>query len=425
MVPVGSRALRALLGAALLLSVPATVHGEWPQWRGMRRDGSVSASAPKADWPAQPVLVWEREVGEGYSGPVVAGDRVWVHARKGDQEVVSCLTLTAGERVWSGRYEAPFEQDESARGHGRGPYSTPSLADGRLFTLGITAVLSAWDAESGKLLWRRASSEEFEPSFPYFGAAASPLVWGDMCFVHFGGQARENAEAPGPGAMIAWRVADGKELWRWDGDGPALAASPVIHEIEGRRQLIFKTQKKIVGLDPRTGEELWRIPYIVDMDNTIVTPLLIGDRLLTSDWEMGMRAWRIHSTGKSWTVRKLWKNSAVSQFMSSPVVVKSQIVGFSHYRKGQLFGLDPNDGELLWRGEPKWGEHASLMRWGDELLVFLEDGELIVGEVSRDRFKAKRRYRLASSRTWGHPAFIDDRIIIRDGRRLAVYRVGE
>ncbi|MCP4663894.1 MAG: PQQ-binding-like beta-propeller repeat protein [bacterium] len=425
MVLVGSRAKRSLLSAAILLSVPATVHSEWPQWRGTRRDGSVSASATKADWPAQPVLVWEREVGEGYSGPVVAGDRVWVHARKGDKEVVSSLTLTAGELVWSGRYEAPFEQDDSARGHGRGPYSTPSLADGRLFTLGVTAVLSAWDAESGKLLWRRASSEEFEPSFPYFGAAASPLVWGDMCFVHFGGHDRGNAEDPGPGAMIAWRVADGEQLWRWHGDGPALAASPVIHEIEGRRQLVFKTQKKIVGLDPRTGKELWRIPFKVDMDNTIVTPLLIGDRLLTSDWEMGMRAWRIHLTGESWTVRELWKNSKVSLFMSSPVVVKSQIVGFSHFRKGQLFGLDPNNGDVLWREEPKWGEHASLIRWGDKVLVFLEDGLLIVGEVSRDRFKAVRRYRLASSRTWGHPALVDGRIIIRDGSRLAVYRVGE
>jgi outer membrane protein assembly factor BamB len=225
--------------------------------------------------------------------------------------------------------------------------------------------------------------------------------------------------------MVALRVSEGREIWRWDGDGPALAASPVIAEIEGHLQLVFKTEENIVGLDPRTGKELWRIPFKVSMDNTIVTPLVIGDRLLTSDYEKGFRAWQIQSNDESWTVRELWRNRTVSLSLSSPVLVHGQIIGFSHLRKGQLFGLDPSDGEVLWRGEPKWGEYTPtpLIAWGDELLVFREDGWLVVGKVSREGLLSVRRYRLGSFPMWGHPAVVDNRIIIKDGSRLVVYRI--
>jgi outer membrane protein assembly factor BamB len=373
-------------------------------------------------WPPHLTLLWEQEVGEGYSGPVTDGQNVWIHARHGEKEVVTCLRLGSGEPVWTREYAAPFQQDDSARGHGKGPYATPALVEGRLFTLGIRAVLSAWDAASGDLQWRADYSEQFAPPYPYFGASASPLVWGGLCFVHFGGPpGEEPTEGSMVGAMVALRVTDGREVWRWEGDGPALGASPVIHEIAGRPQLVFKSQMMIVGADPRTGRELWSIPFKVDMDNTIITPVLLGDLLLTSDWEMGMHAWRILPAGEGWTARELWSDRSVSLFMSSPVLAAGHLVGFSHFKKGQLFLMDPTDGEVLWRGEPRWGEHATLIARGDEVLVFRENGTLVVGEVSGSGFRTSRTYRLGGSTTWGHPALVGDRVLFRSGRRLAVY----
>jgi outer membrane protein assembly factor BamB len=394
---------------------------EWMQWRGPERDGSVPDSARRIAWPVRPLRLWLREVGGGYAGPIVAGNRIWVHARKGGKEVVSSLSLSDGETVWSASYDAPFRQDSDARAHGQGPYSTPTVANGRLFTFSVNSVLSAWNAEDGDLLWRREYSEEFDPSHPFFGAAASPLVWRDLCFVHFGAS---GWDVPDGGAMVALSVSDGKEKWRWDGDGPALGASPVICMIKGHWQLVFKSEENIVGLDPQTGNELWQIPFKVPMDNTIVTPLIIGDRLVTSDFDIGFRAWRIQSSGESWIVRELWRHRAVSLFTSSPVLAAGQVVGFSHFRRGQIFALDPSNGEVLWRGEPRWGEHASLISWEDRLLVFRENGSLVVGEVSRDDFRTVRTYRLGGSRMWGHPAVVDNRIIIKDGSRLVVYQFG-
>jgi outer membrane protein assembly factor BamB len=414
--------LAALLAAASLIPPARAVADEWPQWRGLRRDGSVSTPFPTKELSDRLDRQWEREVGGGYSGPVVAGDRVWIHSRQEGREVVRSLRLGNGEVLWRQAYEAPFRQDDSALAHGLGPYATPALAGGRLFTFGINAVLSAWNAETGELLWRRESAKEFDPAFPYFGAAASPLVWKDLCFVHLGGHDRIEVAARGP--MVALRVSDGREIWRWSGGGPAVGASPVIHQLEGGPQLVFKTFKTLVGLDPRTGEELWQVPFPVDMeDNTVVTPLPVGDRLVTSDWDVGMIALEIRRSGETWEARPAWKHREVSLSMSSPVLAGDLLVGFSHLQRGRLFVLDPEDGKVLWQGEPRNGEHASLISWDDRVLVVQEDGSLLLAEVSRKGLQPIKSYRLGRSVAWSHPAVASGRIIFRDGTRLAVSRL--
>jgi outer membrane protein assembly factor BamB len=226
--------------------------------------------------------------------------------------------------------------------------------------------------------------------------------------------------------MLALDVSDGRERWRWSGDGPAVGASPVMPLIGGRRQLVFKSLEHIVGLDPRSGGELWRIPYRVSQDNTIVTPLVIGDLLVTSDWDEGLRAWRIEGQEGAWSAREVWNTRAASIFTSSPVPVRAQdgtlVVGFSHLNSGQLFVLDPIAGEVLWRGRARSGEHVTLVAWGDQVLVFGEDGSLVVGEVSRAGVRPLREYALGRSGAWAHPAIADDVVVIRDRDRLAAFR---
>ena len=408
----------------MLLLAPAHAR-QWPQWRGPHADGSVAGPARGDPLPDELSVVWKRKIGGGYSGPVVGGDRVWVHSRQGDEEVVSCLRLSTGEPVWRQSYTAPFRQDHSALSHGSGPYATPTLNDGRLFTFGVTSVLIAWDAATGKLLWRKNSADEFDPSFPYFGNAASPVVWEDLVFVHFGGDVRDRIEIPTKSAMVGLRVTDGREAWRWTGDRPAVGATPVITEIEGRPQLVFKTRKMIVGADPRTGKELWRIPFTVTEDNTIVTPLVVDGHLITSDADWGIAAWEFQAGDADWTVRRLWKHRTVSMSMSTPVLAGGLVVGFSYFRSGQLFLLDPESGNVRWQGQPRSGEHASLVSWGDEVLVFAEDGSLTVGKVEDNSFHELKKYALGRATCWAHPAVAGSRIVYRDGDDLAVCLLGQ
>jgi outer membrane protein assembly factor BamB len=175
----------------------------------------------------------------------------------------------------------------------------------------------------------------------------------------------------------------------------------------------------MVGADARTGKELWRIPFIVTEDNTIVTPLFVDGRLITSDAFWGVAAWEIQSSDSDWTIQQLWKHRDVSMSMSSPVVAGGLLVGFSHLRKGQLFLLDPESGKVCWRGTPRSGEHASLVAWGHEVLVFAEDGSLAVGKVEDNSLRELKRYVLGRSVCWAHPAVAGARVVYREGEDLA------
>ena len=132
-----------LIAASLLAAASPAPGGDWPQWRGPERDGRAPGFQAPAAWPDSLRREWRTEVGEGHAGPVVVGDRVYVHARLDDLETLSCLSLASGEVLWRQTNPAPYEMHPAARGHGKGPKSTPAVAGGRVFTLGITGILSS------------------------------------------------------------------------------------------------------------------------------------------------------------------------------------------------------------------------------------------------------------------------------------------
>ncbi|MFG0334759.1 MAG: PQQ-binding-like beta-propeller repeat protein, partial [Maioricimonas sp. JB049] len=165
---------RLLIVAAgfLFCTVPSLAADiEWTGWLGPHRTGRVEGYTPPASWPDQLEKQWQMDVGIGYGSPLVADGRIWQHARQGDNEVVWCLDLATGETIWQQSYNTPFKIGGGAEFHGKGPKSSPAMADGRLFTLSITGLLCAWNAETGQQLWQRDYSREFKPNHPYWGAS--------------------------------------------------------------------------------------------------------------------------------------------------------------------------------------------------------------------------------------------------------------
>ena len=185
--------------AALVLLASAASAADWPQWRGPARDGRASL-APRATWPEALTPAWTITVGEGHASPVVVGDRVYVFSREGEEEVVQALDLATGKRVWRASYPAPYTMNSAATGHGKGPKSTPTVAGGRVFTFGISGILSAFDAATGRLAWRKDTGTEFGQGSPLYGVALSPVVDGSNVIVHVGG--------PGKGALTAFDAGD-------------------------------------------------------------------------------------------------------------------------------------------------------------------------------------------------------------------------
>jgi outer membrane protein assembly factor BamB len=181
----------------LASSVPAE---DWPQWRGLHRDGvAVGFPEPKA-WPEKLTLKWKIAVGEGHSSPVVADGRIYIHTRQGDREVLTALRPDTGQTIWQEGYSAPYTMNPAATSHGKGVKSTPVVEDGRVFTFGISGTLSCVDAKTGKPQWRK------EFGSPDFGVATSPVVDRGLLIVHVGGDSA--------GALTAFDAATGAQKWR-------------------------------------------------------------------------------------------------------------------------------------------------------------------------------------------------------------------
>jgi outer membrane protein assembly factor BamB len=399
-----------LLGSTLSTLTPhAQAPQEWSQWRGPRRDGSAPFTPP-AVWPKTLTKRWSVAVGAGHASPVIAGRRVIVHARQGEREITRAIDLESGKEVWRDDYAAPYSMNPAARGHGPGPKSTPAVANGRAFTFGISGILSAYDVATGKLHWR----VDAPAAPPEFGTAMSPLVDGTNVIVHIG--------ANDQGALVAFDTASGKRRWQWTGDGPGYA-SPVVATIAGARHLITQSENAVIGIDPANGALLWRIPFRTNFDQNSVTPVVVNDLVIYSGLENATVAVRISRKGSAWATQQVWGNEQVSMYMSTPVVVDETLFGLSHRNRGQFVALDIQTGRSLWMTPGREGDNASLIAAGPVLLLSTTQGELIVARPDREWFAEIRRYQVAESAVWAHPAIAGTAIVIKDLDTLICWSV--
>ncbi|HEY8504228.1 MAG TPA: PQQ-binding-like beta-propeller repeat protein, partial [Gemmataceae bacterium] len=257
---------------ALAVLAAAARAGDWPQILGPARDGHSPERGLRTDWPAGgPPRAWETAVGAGFSGPAVAGGKLVLFHRLGNDEVVACLDAATGKELWRSAYRTGYRDDF---GFDEGPRATPLIAGGRVFTLGADGELAAHEMASGKRLWRRNVREDYNAPKGYFGVACSPLLAGGRLLVNVG--------APGAG-IVAFDPATGKELWRAT-DDPAGYSSPAAATIRGRPHAVFLTRTGLVSLDPADGKvyftKRWRARLAASVN--AATPLVRGDRIFLS-----------------------------------------------------------------------------------------------------------------------------------------------
>ncbi len=401
--------------AALVLASIATLSAEqWTGWRGAARTGISTAPMP-ATLAARAADVWAVPVGIGHASPLVDGQRVYVFARKGEQEVAQALDLATGKTLWTAGYDQPYTMNSAATGHGKGPKSTPVLAGGRLFTLGIAGVLSAFDASTGKVLWRHGFDKEFGPP-PDFGTAMSPLADNGLLIAHVGGIRG--------GALRAFDPATGATKWSWNGDGPGYA-SPVAIVAGGVRQIVTETQKKIVGVDAATGALLWSMPFATPYEQNAVTPAVAGDLVILSGLDQSTFAVRpTRGADGRWTPVTVWDAKAFPMYMNSPVVVGGTVYGLTSRNKGQFFALDAATGATRWTSPPRQAESASITAAGGRLWCLTTEGALVVLKADPAAFAQVGRLDVAPSATWASPVLLGRQILLKDVDHLRLVRIG-
>src|SRR5262245_39086896 len=240
--------MRVSLTRGLLLAIIASssiIAADWPQFLGPGRNG-VYTGPPLADsWPASgPRVVWKKQVGAGFAGPAVAGTRVILFHRVGNEEVVEALNPQTGAGIWRHAYRTTYRDDF---GFDEGPRAVPVVVNGRVYTFGAEGVLSAIDVATGKLVWTVDTAKRFEVPKGFFGQAGSPLVEDGRVLANVGGKdGLKNA------GIVAFNADTGSVLWTAT-DHQASYSSPVSATFNGRRFALFFTRQALIGLDPENG----------------------------------------------------------------------------------------------------------------------------------------------------------------------------
>lgn len=409
--------LRSFL--VLLAVVPCASAADWPQWLGPTRDGvSPEKVAP---WTDAPKVLWRQPVGEGNSSPILANGRLFLHSKtkdKNEEEVVARDAQT-GKEIWRQTYpRAAFTSL-----YGNGPRATPAVVDGRLFTFGITGVLTCWDAATGTRHWQVETLTTFGAKNLFFGASCSPLVEGNTVLVNVGGKGA---------SVVALDTASGKTVWKAL-DDPASYSSPIVFGEGKERQVVFLTQLGVVSLSPKDGQLHWRFPLKDSLLESSTTPARAGETVLASSITYGSAGLKVGSTGGKPEMSEQWKNPALTSYFSTPVALGPGnfllVTGTNPLIKlgaaqADLHCVDARTGRSLWKKEKVGQFHASLLRLGDGNLLMLEDtGYLVLFAGESQAYRELVRAKVCGS-TWAHPALADGRLYLRDEKEILCLQVG-
>ncbi len=380
---------------------------DYPQFYGPHRDATLPGPRLARDWQANPPReLWRRPVGEGWSSFAVVGDAALTQEQRGQDEVVARYELETGREIWAHADRAPFDTTVG----GRGPRATPTVAEGRVFALGATGLLSCLELAGGRLVWQRDVLRDNGARQPSWGMASSPLVVGGVVIVQLG---------RGGTSLAAYDRATGEPAWRAGSDQGSYS-SPTVATLAGRVQVLIVNQTSVAGHDPATGEQLWSHQWPDPGGEKITPPLPLGDdRLLVSaGYGVGSRLLRIEPAGDRFAVELVWESPRLKSKFAPLVTREGTVYGLDD---GVLTALDPATGERRWKAG-RYG-HGQLLLVDDLLLIQAENGDVVLVEASPRGHRELARLAALEGKTWNPPALSGRRLLVRNNREAACYEL--
>jgi len=399
----------ALLSLALGLvgQAMAQTAALWPQWRGPNRDGISKETGLLKQWPADgPPLVWKAAgAGRGYSSFSIADGKLYTMGLRGDREYVVAFDVATGKEAWATPHGSAFRNDR-----GDGPRGTPTVDGDRVYALGGSGDLSALDARTGKIVWSKNVLKAFGGENITWGISESPLVLGNKVLVNPGG----------PGAsIVALNKADGSLIWKSQSD-KAGYSSGIPVEINGATQVVFFTSERAVGLDAKDGRLLWDYSRPANNVANVATPIVRANRVfISSDYGTGGGVVEIKPDNKA---QEIWFTKDMRNHHSSSVLIGDYLYGFS---SAILTAIKFDTGEIAWR-DRSVGK-GSLVYADGNLYCFSENGVVGLVEATPTGYKEKGRFRIPQDQlpTWTHPVVAGGRLYLRDQDTIYAFDVKE
>lgn len=400
---------------------------DWPQWRGMNRDGVWNEPGVLDAFPALSLhVLWRAPCGQGWSSPVIANGRVYLIdselQKPAAKERVRCFDEATGRLLWTHAYAVEYPEWAFVPEHGGGPTATPVVDGGRLFTVGACGHVHCLDAEQGTVIWERNLRREYEVG--PMQCRPSPLIEGGR-FIAFVG-------AKPAATVVALDAKTGREVWKAL-DERVSSSSPVVIQAGGRRQLIVWTDAAVTSLDPASGRMWWREAFVTSNNDSIPTPVVSSDLLLISGVMFRLDPNQL-------AAKVLWPDVSGAPLKrllsntSTPMLRGAHV--YSAKSNGELVCLRADTGEVVWKSrgltELRSGASLHLTPCGDEVLVFTDRGDLIRAKLSPEGYRELGRVHLLEPTTpfgphkfaWAPPSYANGRVFARNDVELVCAEVG-
>jgi hypothetical protein len=405
-------ALLPFVTAVVTLSLSTAVSNrtldDWPQWRGLNRDGRSAERGLLQTWPAGgPPLAWQAKgAGEGYSSFAAADGRLITLGARGDREYVIAFDAASGKQLWATAHGRRFGNDR-----GDGPRGTPTVEGDRIYAFGASGDLSVLEASTGKVLWTVNVLQKFGGSNITWGLSESPLVLADRILVNAGGP---------QSSIVALNKKDGAVLWRSQSD-EAGYSSAVLHEAGGVREAIFFTGQRALGVDVADGRLLWSYDKVANGTANIATPIVRGNHVfLSSDYGTGAALLELTPGGGSVRAREVYFTKEMRNHHASSVLIGDYLYGFS---SAILTAMRFDSGQVAWR-DRSVGKGSVVFADG-RLYLFSENGVAGLAEAAPDAYREHGRFQIktGSLPTWAHPIVSDGKLFLRDQDTIYAYNV--
>jgi outer membrane protein assembly factor BamB len=408
---------------------------EWPDWRGNNREGVWRETGIVTKFQSNKIpLRWSIPVGPGYSGPTVAGGRVYLTDRiekPEESERVLCVDANNGKVIWTYSYSCRYDNV----GYPDGPRASVVISNGKAYSLGTMGHLFCFDARTGSVLWQHDLNREYQIRMPTWGIASTPLVFENKIIIQIGGSKGST--------VLALDKNTGKEIWR-SMDEEISYSAPVLVLQAGKPVIVVWTAENLNGLDPQTGRVYWNIPFRLGMGMGIATPVLYNEYLFVSSFYSGSLLVKLSQ--KTTTAEKIWlrageserKTDALHCVMNTPLIKDGFIYGVDSY--GEMRCLLLETGDRLWEDltavkKERWA-NIHFIRNGEQTWMFNEHGELLITELSPKGLTIISRANLieptagqlnrrGTGVTWSHPAFANRCVFARNDNRLICAYLGE
>ena len=388
---------------------------DWPQYLGPNRNAIYPDKALTKTWPDDgPKVVWrKKDIGEGLCGLVVSGEKAILFHEIARQDVIECLNAKTGRSIWSNQYPTSFSD---SLGSGGGPRATPAIIENKVYTMGAQGMVVCTDMTSGKTIWQVDAQKKFRAPNGFFGMDCSPLIEGNALLLNIGG---ENGMG-----IVALNKINGKLLWKTL-DDEASYSSPVMATLQGKRRAVFFTRSGLAVINPIDGnidyQQHWRSRIHASVN--AAAPLVVADQIfITSSYNTG--ALVIKSTKERY--KKIWSNDTSLSSQYASVMHKDGFLYGTHGRadippKPALRCIELATGKIRW-SEDRFGD-CQMILCGDRLAALMENGELVLGQVSPNGWKEISRAQVVGSDARRQPALADGRLYVRSKNQISCLEV--